>query len=119
MIIQAWPCAMNDSRVMSVLHSVNLAVLAKFYDLTNASIMSHDLFDFSELKEPKPIEWPIFEADSERLLAADKAAGYSLEKLAISMQNDSVVLHSSSEALLHDLISVVLTSLRETVQQLV
>lgn len=104
LITSTTPCRENASETSSISHSVNLAVLKHFYDLSNTTILSSELFNFSQLRRPEPLDLPVFEAETERLLAQDQAASYSLSKLATSMRNGSVVLHSASEAFLYDLL---------------
>jgi len=94
----------SDPTSVSVLHSVNLAVLQNFYNLSNVMIYGRDLFDSTKLVDPQPVDWPLFSQNTSRLLAADTATGYSLNELVDSLQNNSVVLHSSFGALLCDFI---------------
>src|SRR5664279_4415926 len=63
-----------------------------------------NLFAEGEFKPLAPLNWPLFADNTSRLLASDKEASYSLKKLADGLQNDSFVLHSSSEALVYDLL---------------
>src|SRR5208282_1652643 len=88
-----------------VLHSVNLAVMRQFYDMTNKSILGRDLFPPSEMEDHPPIDWPLFSDNTSELLSRDKEAGYDLSKLSEGLQNKSVIFHSSSEAVLHDFMS--------------
>ena len=87
----------------AVLHTVNLAVMRHFYDMTNTSINGRDLFAPSRLEEQPAVNWPLFSDNMSGILARDKEAGYDLGKLAESLQNDSVVYHSPSEKALDDL----------------
>ena len=83
-----------------VLHSVNLAVMRHFYDMTNVSISGRDLFAPSRLEDQPAVDWPLFSDNTSGVLARDKEAGYDLAKLAESLKNESVVYHSPSEAVL-------------------
>jgi hypothetical protein len=74
-----------------------------FYDMTNVSISGRDLFAPSKLTDQPAIDWPLFADNTSGILARDKEAGYDLGKLADSLNNNSVVYHSPSEAALDDL----------------
>jgi hypothetical protein len=89
---------------VQVSHALNLAVLQTFYELSNASLNGAQLVNVSLLKTVKPINFPIFSDQTYKLLAADGAASYSLKKLTESLQNDSVILHTPAEAVVHDLL---------------
>lgn len=88
----------------SALHAVNLAVLQTFYDMGSVEIKGDELFQPTQHKIPADISWPFFSKNTTRLLARDREESYSLKKLASSLENSSVVLHSPSEALLYDYI---------------
>ena len=89
---------------MQVSHALNLAVLQTFYELSNASLNGAQLVNVSLLKTVRPISFPFFSDQTSKLLAADESASYSLKKLAESLQNDSVILHTPAEAVVHDLL---------------
>jgi hypothetical protein len=88
----------------TTLHAINLPVLQKFYDLANVSVIGERLHTASQLIEPEPFSWPLMSQNVTRLLAADTDMSYSLNKIATSLQNDSVVFHSPSEVMLYDLL---------------
>jgi hypothetical protein len=94
----------------SVSHGVNLIVLQHFYDMNNVTLTGNTLFSPSRLNSPTPLHVPLFSDQTSRLLAADESVSYSLNKLASSLQNDSVVLHSSSDAILYDYLIVLPTN---------
>ena len=66
--------------------------------MANNTITGRDLIDSADLEEQPPIEFPLFADNISHILANDKAAGFALDKLADSLQNGSVVLHTPSEA---------------------
>jgi hypothetical protein len=86
----------------SVYHAVNLAVLNEFYDKTNITYDGQTLLrNKDELALDDNFKLPIFRDDSiEKYLAADESASYSLKKLAWAMENETVIYHSSSEAII-------------------
>ena len=91
----------------SVYHAVNLAVLNEFYDMTNITIDGQTLLrNKDKLALDDNSKLPIFRDDSiEKYLAADESASYSLKKLARAMENETVIYHSSSEAIIDRYIS--------------
>jgi hypothetical protein len=84
----------------SFLHAVNLPLLKSFYNMTNHTIAGDTLFSPLQLQPLDDLHLPLFGDEVSRLLAADKTVGYSLNKMADSLQNESVVLHSNAEAML-------------------
>lgn len=75
-------CKSNNTVPTSVLHTVNLALLQNFYDLTNETISGRDLFRASEPIEPKPLNLQLFSDNTNRLLSADKESSYSCQQFA-------------------------------------
>ena len=104
------PVCTNLTTSTSVLHAVNLIVLQHFYDLDNGNLSGSTLLPPANLPPLLPLRLPLFSENATRLLAADESLDYSLRKLANSLANDSVVLHSPSEAILYDYIRTVATS---------
>ena len=92
----------NYTSKVEVSHAVNLAVLQAFYELTNETLTGSRLLDQRKLGDLQPINFPFFGDSTKKLLAADEAAGYSLKKLTESLQNDTVILHTPAEAIIHD-----------------
>jgi hypothetical protein len=80
------------------LYSVNLTVLQSFYDLTNATVSGKVLTPLNKLQETQPLDLPFFEKGVDKWLAADEAASYSLKNVGEGLQNDTVILHTSAEA---------------------
>ena len=103
------PVCTNLTTSTSVLHAVNLIVLQHFYDLDNVNLSGSTLLPPTNLPPLLPLRLPLFSENASRLLAADESLDYSLRKLANSLANDSVVLHSPSEAILYDYIRTVAT----------
>ena len=101
---ETYGCTVGESRSNKLLHGVNLALIQQFYDYTNLSISGRNLFDQTEYKKLEEIHFPIFIENTTRYLANDQKISYSLKKLATSLENDSLILHSPSEALLLDYI---------------
>ena len=101
---EAQRCMREDVADSKLQHAVNLIVLQEFYELTNETLTGRKLFDPSEYREPQPLLWSMYSENTSRLIANDEKLSYSLKKLANSLRNDSVVLHSPSEALLFDYI---------------
>jgi hypothetical protein len=83
---------------------MNLAVLQAFYELNNVSLYGAQLVDAKLLETVQPIKLPFFSDRTNKLLAADEEAGYSLKKLTESLENDSVILHTPAEAVVHYLL---------------
>jgi hypothetical protein len=75
-------------------------VLQAFYDLDNDTLTGGALLPPDKLRDIQGIKLPLF--DTDRLLAADEAAGYSLRKMVDALQNESVILHTPAEAVIHD-----------------
>jgi hypothetical protein len=50
----------------------------------------------------QPLVLPSFGKDVDKWLAADKAASYCLKKLAEGLKNDTVILHTTAEAVLKE-----------------
>ena len=96
-------CANTTSRV-DVGHAVNMAVLQSFYDMTNETLMGQSILPPDQLRTPEPLNLTFF-GDTERLLAADEQASYSLRKLADSLKNDTVIVHTPAEAVLRQLLN--------------
>ena len=88
----------GNSTANTVLHPVNLIVLQHFYNLTNVT----SLFSTADKLNVDPLKLPLFGDNVNKLLAADDEVGYSLRKQANSMQNDTTVYHSLTEAMLAD-----------------
>ena len=86
----------------TVYHAVNLAVLNTFYDITNVTITGQSLLRSKEkLSLDDNFKLPIFgDDDIDQYLAADESISYSLRKLSRSLENDTVIYHSVSEALI-------------------
>jgi hypothetical protein len=97
-------CNRNATTRSTVQYTVNLALLHTFYVMANYSISGRDLIDPTKIKDLPPIDWPLFSANTSQIVAKDKADSYSLIKLAANLENNSVVFHSPSEALLYDYI---------------
>jgi hypothetical protein len=106
-IVRENDCDTNQPLTSSILHGINLPLLQTFYDLTNETISGRNLFSPDELKRPTPLHLPVFGHNITQMLAADTAAGYSLEKLASSLKNDSVVFHTPAEVMLNQLMQQV------------
>jgi hypothetical protein len=86
-----------------VLYPVNRAVLNAFYDDFNETM--------ADLLAPDPRILPpfnlsFFSDQTSRLSASDDEISFSLNKLAASLQNESVILHTPAEALIYDLMHV-------------
>lgn len=97
----------EDSYQAKPYYPVNLAILQNFYDLTNFTIQGrrptgNRLPPGGEVVDLANLELPLFAEKTNRLLSADSEASYSLHKLANNLQNESVALHGSAEALLYD-----------------
>jgi hypothetical protein len=90
----------NHTSSTEVSHAVNLAVLQAFYDLDNDTLTGSALLPSSKMCDIQGIKLPLF--DTNRLLAADETAGYSLRKMVDALQNKSVILHTPAEAVIHD-----------------
>jgi len=97
-------CDDNKTNSASVYHAVNLALLNHFYDLTNVTLNGKGLLNPDEKINIKPITLPVFGENISSILAADSSMSYSLSKIANSINNDSIVFHSSAEALILDLL---------------
>ena len=95
----------GNSTANTVLHPVKLIVLQHFYNFTNVTMDGTSLFDTADKLNVDPLKSPLFWDNVKKLLAADDEVGYSLRKLANSMQNDTTVYHSSAEAMLADYIT--------------
>ena len=90
----------------NTLHTLNLAVLTAFYDIEGADIKGQLLMGADQLQVMEPLDWNLLSANTSRLLAADDVPAYNLRKLAASLQNESVVVRTASEALLLDYIEL-------------
>ena len=86
-------------------HAVNLAILKSFYDLGNVTLTGSSLFKTSELPDHQPLSLTFFGDSTSKLWAADDSASYSLKRLTEGLKNDSVILHSPAEAIVHDLLT--------------
>jgi len=95
-------CPEDKTFHASIWHPINLALLNKFYDQTNLTISGRDLFEPNETLSLQPIQWPTFAENVSRILASDSQKSYSLNKIANSSAIDSVIFHSSSDALLYE-----------------
>ena len=94
-------CPLDQERV-SVAHAINLIMLQTFYDMENTKLNGSVLFQPESRIRANDIVLPLFSDNTTKLLASDQEASYSLRKLAAGLQNQSVVLHGPSEALLYD-----------------
>ena len=83
---------------------VNLAILQSCYDLTNETFSGDKLYYGDTLPSFEALKLPLLNSNISRILAADTEASYALNKLVNSFQNESVILHSASEAVLMDYI---------------
>lgn len=86
-------------------HAVNLAILKSFYDLNNATVTGRALFSPNATTKIQPIELPLFGEEINKIFAADQTAGYSLRKLMQSLQNESIILHTPIQAVVHDFLT--------------
>ena len=94
----------NKSSTLDVGHAVNMAVLQSFYDMANETVLGSSLFEPHELREPEPLKLSFF-GDTIKLLAADERASYSLQKLADSLRNDTVIINTPAEAVLRQMLN--------------
>ena len=94
----------ENSTESNVAHAVNLIVLQHFYDTTNLTLTGKTLTTEEDKLFPEPVDWKLYGEKVDKLLAADDTASYSLKKLALSLQNDSLIYHSPAEAMLSDII---------------
>jgi hypothetical protein len=106
-IVRENDCDTNQPLTSSILHGIDLPLLQTFYDLTNETISERNLYSPDELKRPTPLLLPVFGHNITQMLAADTAAGYSLEKLALSLKNESVVFQTPAEVMLNQLMQQV------------
>ena len=90
----------------NTLHTLNLAVLTAFYDIEGADVKGQLLMGADQLQVMEPLDWNLLSANTSRLLAADDVPAYNLRKLAASLQNESVVVRTASEALLLDYVEL-------------
>jgi hypothetical protein len=86
-------------------YAVNLAVLKSFYDMTSFNLTGRTLWAAGQTPEQQPLELKFFEDAANRYWAADETASYSLKKLADSLKNQTVILHTPAEAVVHDMLS--------------
>ena len=103
------PSPRNDCKeqvtTTTTLHTVNLAVLQKWYDLSNHSLAGEPLLRADQLIQPQPVNWKLFSSNISRQLAADSELSYSLNKIADRFQNNSFIFHNPSEAVLYDILN--------------
>jgi hypothetical protein len=106
-LIKAPECSSdNQTSSTSMLHAVNLPLLKSLYKLTIHIITSHDLFNLSCVRQLSDIHPPLFGEEVSSLLAAGKSIGYLLNKMEDNLKNESVLLHSSAEAMLLSILDV-------------
>jgi len=83
--IELTDCNPYTFTITPLLHSVNLAVMQHFYDMTNASIWGRDLFNPNNVDDQPAVDWPLFSDNASGVLVRDKEAGYDLAKLVKSL----------------------------------
>ena len=98
-------CHHGDANATTLRHTVNLIAIQTFYETINATLSSSQLYQPSEMKEYEQLNIPLFEDRTEHILTRDKENSYSLRKIAAAMENESVILHSPTEAMILDLIN--------------
>jgi hypothetical protein len=98
------PCD-NFSATVEVRHSVNLAILQSFYEVTNISLSGRSLLRAEQVPEHQALELKFFGEATDKLWAADEAASYSLKRLSESLKNDSVIMHTPAEAIVHEMLT--------------
>jgi hypothetical protein len=101
-LVKEKDCNSTSETTSSLLHSVHVPLLQTFYEVANNTLSGRLLILPHELQKQEDITLPIFGQNMSRLLAADKAVGYSLNKLAESLQNKSVVYHTPADAIVHE-----------------
>jgi hypothetical protein len=72
--------------------------------MDNANLSGSVLLHPETFRQPADVVLPLFSENTDKLLARDQEASYSLKKLAASLQNQSTVLYSPSAALLYDVL---------------
>ena len=97
-------CSSEHDTTSSILHAVNLPLLRTFYEVANETLSGRTLVSAGKRVTPQPLSLPIFGHNITQLLAADKAAGFSLSKLANSLRNSSVVYHTPADAIIHSVL---------------
>ena len=95
----------NSSSKSEFRHTINLAVLHTFYDMSNVSFTGTTLLTANQLTEHHPLELPFFADSTAKLWAADDTTSYSLRKLSEGLRNQTIILHSPAEAIVHDFLS--------------
>ena len=103
-LAQERDCHSEHDSSSNILHAVNLALLNKFYNLTNTTLSGRSLVPSNRAVTPQPITLPIFGQNVEKILASDQAASYSLEKLVSALDNQSTVYNTPADALLHSVL---------------
>jgi hypothetical protein len=98
------PCD-NFSATVEVRHTVNFATLQSFYDVTNISLSGRSLLRSDQVPEHQPLELKFFGEATDKFWAADEAASYSLKRLSESLKNDSVIMHTPAEAIVHEILT--------------
>jgi hypothetical protein len=100
-LVREKDCDTTNETTSSLLHAVHVPLLQTFYEVANQTLSGRMLIPPSELRRPQELTLPIFGQNLSKILAADTAAGYSLTKLAESLQNKSVVYHTPADAIVH------------------
>jgi hypothetical protein len=95
-------CSDSTLASASLDHAVNLALIQKLYETSNLSFSASALFDYDKLPQLAPIQLPILASNVTRLFAADTQQTFSLNKIAQNLANDSIVVHSPSDAFFYD-----------------
>jgi hypothetical protein len=93
------------SSAIEARYAVNLAVLKSFYDMASFNLTGKTLWAAGQTPEQQALELKFFEDVTNKYWAADETASYSLKKLTDSLKNQTVILHTPAEAVVHDMLS--------------
>jgi hypothetical protein len=90
-----------------ILHTVNLILLQKFYDMDNDTLDAETLLSAynAAINSTEDLELPLFSEQTNRILASDKQLSYSLNHIVAAMANETDhISYDSAEARLLDYI---------------
>jgi hypothetical protein len=102
LLVREKDCEARDETTSSLLHAMHVPLLQTLCEVPNQILSGRLLIPPPELRWPQELTLPFFGQNLSKILAANKAAGYSLAKLAESLENKSVVHHTPADAIVHE-----------------
>jgi hypothetical protein len=98
------PCE-NFSATVDVRHTVNLAILQSFYEITNISLSGRSFLRSDQVPKHQPLELKFFGGPLINSGRLTKLLVTPLNGCRKARKNDSVIMHMPAEAIVHEMLT--------------